>query len=59
MGCKQQGQSMGLGEVAGLGAMGCARRGFPEPEPAKLYLKYRKTIFVQSVLNYLQVDDST
>lgn len=45
--------------VAGLGGVMCPSRGFPEAEPAKLHPKYKKRIFVGSVLNYLQVDDST
>lgn len=46
--------SLGSGR-AGRGGGGGAR-GFTEPELAKLYPKYKKSIFIESVLNYLHAN---
>lgn len=45
----------GRGGGRGLG-VGWGARGFAEPELAKLYPKYKKSIFIESVLNYLHAN---
>ena len=68
---KDKGQGVGSGsgvQTAGAASPACGRtwegggctsRGFPGPETANLHPKYKKLIFVESVLNYLQVADTT
>ena len=43
--------SLGSGR-AGRGGDAGGARGFAQPELAKLYPKYKKSIFIESVLNY-------